>query len=131
MATIEVSIAFGSGRRIGPIQAKLLEGIRETGSISAAARHVGVPYKRAWMLLDSLNRAFKEPLIEAATGGKGGGGAILSPLGAKILEQYQRMLAAAETVLADDLAVFTEAVVPAQARQVPGKGRNRGNRKPR
>jgi molybdate transport system regulatory protein len=68
MARVEVSIAFDSGARLGPVDAKLLGAIRETGSISAAARHVGVPYKRAWMLLDSMNRAFKEPLIEAATG---------------------------------------------------------------
>jgi molybdate transport system regulatory protein len=131
MARVEVSIAFDSGARLGPVDAKLLGAIRETGSISAAARHVGVPYKRAWMLLDSMNRAFKEPLIEAATGGKGGGGAMLTHFGADILGQYQRMLAAAETALADDLAVFSGAVIPAQARQVPGDGRNRGNRKPR
>jgi molybdate transport system regulatory protein len=69
------------------------------------------------MLLDSMNRVFKEPLIEAATGGKGGGGAVLTRFGADILGQYQRMLAAAETALAGDLAVFAGAVVPAQARQ--------------
>jgi molybdate transport system regulatory protein len=61
MPRIKLSIIFESGARIGPGKAALLESVRETGSISAAARDMGMPYKRAWMLLDSMNRAFKEP----------------------------------------------------------------------
>ena len=51
MARLRVSIVFGSGARIGPGKAKLLESIRDTGSISAAARDMGMSYKRAWLLL--------------------------------------------------------------------------------
>jgi len=58
---VKLSIVFETGARIGPEHAALLESVREVGSISAAARAIGIPYKRAWMLLDSLNRAFKEP----------------------------------------------------------------------
>ena len=63
---VRVSIVFESGARIGPGKAKLLESIRDTGSISAAAREMGMSYKRAWVLLDSINRAFTEPVVTAA-----------------------------------------------------------------
>src|SRR6266568_5521532 len=68
MARLRVSIVFESGARIGPGKAKLLESIRDTGSISAAARDMGMSYKRAWMLLDSINQAFTEPVVTAAPG---------------------------------------------------------------
>ncbi len=59
---------FEAGARIGPGKAALLESIRDTGSISAAARDMGMSYKRAWMLLDSINQAFTEPVVTAAPG---------------------------------------------------------------
>src|SRR4249920_3182877 len=86
MARLRVSIVFESGARIGPGKAKLLESIRDTGSISAAARDMGMSYKRAWVLLDSINRAFTEPVVTAAPGGAGGGGASLTPFGVEVLE---------------------------------------------
>jgi molybdate transport system regulatory protein len=79
MARLRVSIVFESGARIGPGKVKLLESIRDTGSISAAAREMGMSYKRAWLLLDSMNQAFTEPVVTAAPGGSGGGGATLTP----------------------------------------------------
>src|SRR5947209_17483364 len=112
MARIKVSIVFESGARIGPGKAALLESIRNTGSISAAARDMGMPYKRAWMLLDSMNRAFREPVVEAVTGGSGGGRAMLTPFGADVLDGYRRMLAAAEAATSDDLAVLGRAALP-------------------
>src|SRR5437016_3820149 len=83
MARLRVSIVFESGARIGPGKAKLLESIRDTGSISAAAREMGMSYKRAWLLLDSMNQAFTELVVTAASGGAGGGGATLTPFGPK------------------------------------------------
>src|SRR6267154_4218704 len=91
MAIIEVSIVFESGARIGPDSAKLLESVRETGSISAAARRVGMPYKKAWMLIDGMNHALAEPVITAAPGGAGGGGANLTAFGTELLDGYQRI----------------------------------------
>jgi molybdate transport system regulatory protein len=79
MPRVRVSIVFESGARIGPGKAKLLESIRDTGSISAAARDMEMSYKRAWVLLDTINRAFSEPVVKAAPGGVGGGGASLTP----------------------------------------------------
>lgn len=81
MARVKLSIVFASGARIGPGKAKLLESIRDSGSISAAARGMGMPYRRAWALLDSIKRAFKEPVVEAVAGGARGGGAVLTPFG--------------------------------------------------
>ena len=112
MARVKLSIVFDSGARIGPGKAKLLESIRESGSISAAARDMGMPYRRAWVLLDSINRAFKEPVVEAAAGGAHGGGAVLTPFGADLLQRYQRMLAAAEAAATDDLAALARAALP-------------------
>jgi molybdate transport system regulatory protein len=106
MPRIKLSIVFESGAQIGPETAALLGGIRKTGSISAAAREMGIPYKRAWLLLDGMNRAFKEPVIEAATGGAGGGGANLTPFGADVLERYRRMLVVAEAAAREDLEVL-------------------------
>ena len=77
MAGVRISIVFDSGARTGPGKAALLESIRDTGSISAAARDMGMSYKRAWLLLDSMNQAFTEPVVSAAPGGAGGGGPIL------------------------------------------------------
>ena len=106
MARVRVSIVFGSGARIGPGKAKLLESIRDTGSISAAARDMGMSYKRAWLLLDSMNQAFTEPVVSAAPGGAGGGGAKLTPFGAEVLERYHRILEQAATMAADDLTAL-------------------------
>src|SRR6202051_4553648 len=105
MARVRVSIVFESGARIGPGKAKLLESIRDTGSISAAAREMGMSYKRAWLLLDSMNQAFIEPVVKAAPGGAGGG-ASLTAFGAEVLERYRRIYErAAATTAADVVAL--------------------------
>ncbi len=105
MARLKLTIALGSGARIGPGKAALLESVRSTGSISAAARAMGMDYKRAWLLIDSLNRAFTTPVVERVTGGTGGGGAVLTPLGRDLLARYRRLEArAADAEAAADLA---------------------------
>jgi len=105
MARLRVSIVFESGARIGPGKTKLLESIRDTGSISAAARKMGMSYKRAWLLLDSMNQAFTEAMVRAPPGGSGGGGATLTPFGAEVLERYRRIDRAA-AMAADDVAAL-------------------------
>ena len=106
MARLEVSIVFESGARIGPGKVELLESMRDTGSISVAARDMGMFCKRAWLLLDSINQAFTEPVVPAAPGGSGGGGATLTPFGAEVLERYRRLHDRAAAVAADDLVAL-------------------------
>jgi molybdate transport system regulatory protein len=106
MPRVKISLIFESGARIGPGKVRLLESIRDTGSISAAARDMRMSYKRAWVLLDSMNRAFSDPLVAAAPGGAGGGGAVLTEFGAEVLERYRRIHALADMQAAEDLAAL-------------------------
>jgi molybdate transport system regulatory protein len=77
---------------IGPGKADLLQGIAETGSISAAGRRMAMSYRRAWLLVSTMNQCFQSPLVETAKGGAGGGGgAQLTALGREVLERYRRM----------------------------------------
>ena len=112
MARVRISIVFESGARIGPGKAKLLECVRDTGSISAAARDMGMDYKRAWTLLDSMNQAFVEPVVSAAPGGARGGGATLTEFGAEVLERYRRVQEQSEALAADDMAALKRRAKP-------------------
>jgi molybdate transport system regulatory protein len=112
MARLRVSIVFESGARIGPGKVRLLESIRDSGSISAAAREMGMSYKRAWLLLDSMNQAFTELVVKAAPGGTGGGGATLTPFGAEVLEHYRRVHDRAAAMAADDLTALARRARP-------------------
>jgi molybdate transport system regulatory protein len=112
MARLKISLILESGARIGPGKAALLESVRDTGSISAAARATGMDYKRAWMLIDSLNRAFDKPVVERATGGPGGGGATLTPFGADLLARYRRLEAEATELGATDLKALERHALP-------------------
>jgi molybdate transport system regulatory protein len=103
MARIRLTITLDSGARIGPGKAQLLESVHATGSISAAARALGIDYKRAWLLLDSINRAFVTAAVERTAGGSGGGGAVLTPFGKKLLARYRRIETAMEKMAAADL----------------------------
>lgn len=112
MARIKLSIAFDSGARVGPGKAALLDSIRATGSISAAARSMGMSYKRAWVLLDSINHAFAEPVVTAAPGGATGGGAALTAFGTELLERYRRIEAGAAALAAEDVAALARCARP-------------------
>lgn len=105
MARLKLTVVLDSGARFGPGKAALLESVRDTGSISAAARAMGMGYKRAWSLLDSLDRAYDTPLVERSTGGTRGGGAVLTPFGAEVLAAYRRLEAEALASGADLVAL--------------------------
>lgn len=81
-------IYIGSAISIGPGKIDLLQQIRVTRSIAGAARAVGMPYKRAWLLIDSLNQGFGRAVVATSTGGAGGGGASLTPLGEALVARY-------------------------------------------
>ena len=82
-------IEFGPEQRIGPGKVRLLELVAATGSISAAAREMEMSYRRAWLLIDEMNRMFKEPVIAAVSGGAHGGGAQLTELGETVIATYR------------------------------------------
>lgn len=67
---------------------KLLKAVDETGSISQAAKHVGLSYKAAWDAIQLMNEVSESPLVLKKTGGAGGGGAELSPYAAKLITSY-------------------------------------------
>jgi molybdate transport system regulatory protein len=99
-------VLFGAATAMGPGKADLLAAIAETGSIAAAGRRLGMSYRRAWLLVESMNRSFRTPLVAAAKGGTRGGGARLTPIGAEALARYRKMEARAARILAADLDRF-------------------------
>lgn len=96
-------IQIGPEGRIGRGKIELLGHIRETGSISAAGRAMDMSYRRAWLLVDAMNRLFREPVVESQRGGKQGGGAVLTPFGEALLCRYQAMETKMAAAAADDL----------------------------
>jgi molybdate transport system regulatory protein len=95
-----------SAAAMGPGKAELVERIAETGSISAAARAMGMSYRRAWQLVESLNADFRELIVETATGGARGGGARVTPFGARVVAQFRAMELRASKAIAADLKRF-------------------------
>jgi molybdate transport system regulatory protein len=86
---LSIRIDLDPEGRIGPGKIQLLENIRATGSISAAGRAMDMSYKRAWDLVDELNRICGQAAVERQTGGKNGGGASLTPFGESLVERYR------------------------------------------
>ncbi|MDA8092716.1 MAG: LysR family transcriptional regulator [Betaproteobacteria bacterium] len=101
---VAVRLLFGQATAIGPGKADLLEAISQTGSISAAARAMAMSYRRAWLLVDTLNRSFRARLVETAAGGSRGGGARVTELGMEILRRYRLIERKATACVAPDIA---------------------------
>lgn len=91
---------------MGPGKAELIERIASTGSISAAARAMGMSYRRAWQLVEAVNKDFRERVITTAAGGARGGGARVTPFGLRVLAEYRAMQEKAATAIAGDLRRF-------------------------
>jgi molybdate transport system regulatory protein len=100
---LRLRVVLGDAVAIGPGKADLLAGIAESGSIAAAGRRMGMSYKRAWTLIDGMNRCFATPLVEGARGGARGGGARLTALGEEVLALYRRMEARAGTAVCAEI----------------------------
>ena len=94
-ARLRIRVPFGGGFAIGSGKADILEAVADTGSISAAARRMKMSYRRAWLLIDTMNRCFREPVVDAAKGGKGGGGAEITAFGLRVLKEFRNIEAAA------------------------------------
>jgi molybdate transport system regulatory protein len=88
---IKFSIEFAQHSRVGRDAIELLEAIRDTGSLSQAARGLGISYRHAWRLVDALKPAFREPVTVATRGGSGGGGVRLTALGESLVDSYRAL----------------------------------------
>lgn len=117
MATLRLRLLFGDQLVLGPGKAELLAGIRDSGSISAAGRAMGMSYKRAWSLVEEMNAAFRIPLVHSARGGAGGGGASLTDAGHVVLQAYRTMVAATEAACAPEIATIAALLVDMSGRK--------------
>lgn len=88
---LRIRIVFGEDAMLGPGKIDLLERIRDTGSIAAAGRTMAMSYKRAWSLVEEMNAAFRDPLVESTRGGARGGGARLTEAGGTVLASYREL----------------------------------------
>lgn len=88
---VRIRIDFGAGPSLGPGKIALLEQIDRCGSLSQAARALGLSYRRAWLLLDDVNRSFAEAVVVTATGGRRGGGAWVAPFGLELIRRYRAL----------------------------------------
>lgn len=100
---LRIRILLAAGEPFGPGKAELLEAIRDTGSIAAAGRRMGMSYQRAWDLVAAMNAHFREPVVAAAKGGARGGGTALTPFGVEILAAYREIEALAAEATAEKL----------------------------
>ena len=99
---LKLRILHGEEIAIGPGKIDLLEAILEYGSISGAARNMEMSYRRAWLLVDTMNRCFRQPLVETAAGGSKGGGAHVTETGKAVLKHYRDMQHKAEAAIQAD-----------------------------
>ena len=91
LPSLSVRIDLDAEDRIGPGKIHLLENIHKCGSISAAGRAMDMSYKRAWDLVDEINRICRQAAVERQTGGKNGGGAVLTPFGRSLVARYRKI----------------------------------------
>ncbi len=113
---LTIRFDFDAGGRLGPGKIALLEAIRLTGSISAAGRAHKMSYRRAWLLVEEMNRLFGQPLVTAHTGGAKGGGAQLTSSGDAVVSLYRE----AERKMREAAAGEIERIEGALARGAPG-----------
>jgi len=106
---LTIRIDLSDDGAIGPGKIRLLELVGESGSISAAGRAMKMSYRRAWMLIDNLNRCFRSPVVETQLGGTRGGGAVLSALGHDVIARYRAIERAAAKATATQLAALDAA----------------------
>ena len=116
MLKLKAQILCGEEIAMGPGKAALLEAIAHEGSITAAGKAMGMSYRRAWLLVDAMNRCWAQPLVETAAGGAKGGGARLTAAGEAILAAYRAldvsMVEAARTYEADFAKVLRREPLP-------------------
>ena len=104
----QLKVSFRKSIAMGPGKAALLDSIVKTGSISAAARELGMSYRRAWVLVDTMNSCFVSPLVETLTGGNRGGGAQVTEFGQEVLAHYRAMEQKATASVRREMSKFSD-----------------------
>jgi len=117
---VRFRVDFAKGAYVGPGKIDLLEAIRDSGSLSQAARDLGMSYRRAWLLVDSLKQSFREPVTVATTGGKRGGGVQLTEFGRTLINSYRDL----EKDIAKLAARRLHAIIPAVVRHAPADAKS-------
>ncbi|HVY56672.1 MAG TPA: LysR family transcriptional regulator [Xanthobacteraceae bacterium] len=112
---LSIRIDLENGDRIGPGKIALLEAIRSTGSISAAARALDMSYRRAWLLVEEVNHALREPAVAAEVGGRRGGGAVVTPAGEQLVGLYRTIESQAQTAAGGEFRAIGKLVRPDRA----------------
>ena len=110
VARFRLRVTSGDTIAVGPGKIDLLEAIAETQSITAAAKSIGMSYRRAWILVDQLNATLRQPAVASAKGGEHGGGSRLTAVGEDLIERYRRIESRAAEACADDLAALLRLV---------------------
>lgn len=106
VARTRIRVLHGAEFAIGPGKADLLEAVGATGSISSAARQLRMSYRRAWLLIDTMNQCFRKPVVDTATGGKGGGGAQITEFGRDVVRRYRDMETRAARAISAPMGAF-------------------------
>jgi molybdate transport system regulatory protein len=114
--SLSVRIDIDAGGRIGPGKIELLETIDRSGSISAAGRAMEMSYKRAWDLVDEINRICRQAAVERQTGGKNGGGAVLTPFGRSLVARYRKIERSATSAARKELQALRSDIGRAKKR---------------
>ncbi len=109
-ARFRLRVTSGETISVGPGKISLLEAIRQTRSITSAARSIGMSYRRAWMLIDELNASLKKPAVHSAKGGERGGGSELTEVGEALIDLYRRIEERAAKACAADIATLLKLV---------------------
>src|SRR5450432_4201101 len=116
LPSLSVRIDLDSEGRIGPGKIQLLENIQSCGSISAAGRAMDMSYKRAWDMVDEINRICRHAAVARQTGGKNGGGAMLTPFGLSLVARNRKIERAATSAVRKELlALRTDIARPKKA----------------
>lgn len=105
-------VTRGDDIAFGPGKIDLLEAIARTGSITAAAKALDMSYRRAWLLVDTMNRNCKSPVVDAEPGGTHGGHTAVTPLGMQVIERYRRIEATAQKAAAADIRALRSLLKP-------------------
>jgi len=109
---LKIRIPYGAESAIGKGKADLLEAIQRTGSISAAGREMGMSYRRAWNLVETMNRCFVQPVVTTATGGSHGGGAQVTAFGVEVLRRYRELEAKANASVMKEIEALSAMLRP-------------------